>query len=172
LPPGAASIPPICPRRLFVFRCDHLNDTDTSAVFERIAAEAGSLDILVNSAWGGYEHMVEDGPFTWSRQSWQQPTHRWTSMDAGVRAAWVASSYAARKMMAARSGLIVNISSWLAQKYIGNLIYGVSNAATDKMTFDMAHEPSPLVWRWSHSTLVWCARTHAGCARGLVRSIP
>jgi dehydrogenase/reductase SDR family member 1 len=37
-------------------------------------------------------------------------------------------------------GLIVNISFWPAQKYIGNTIYGVAKAATDKLTADMAHE--------------------------------
>jgi dehydrogenase/reductase SDR family protein 1 len=37
-------------------------------------------------------------------------------------------------------GLIVNISSWAAQKHIGNVAYGVSKAATDKLTADMAHE--------------------------------
>ena len=122
-------------------RCDHLNDTEPAAAFERVAAEAGSLDVLVNSAWGGYERMVEDGAFTWALPFWQQPTHRWTGMiDVGVRAAWVASSHAARLMIAAQKGLIVNVSSWPAQKYIGNLIYGVSKAAADKMTFDMAHE--------------------------------
>jgi NAD(P)-dependent dehydrogenase (short-subunit alcohol dehydrogenase family) len=122
-------------------RCDHLNDSDTAAAVERVAAEAGSLDVIVNSAWGGYERMVEDGTFTWSLSFWQQPTHRWTGMmDVGVRAAWVASSYAAGMMITAQKGLIVNISSWPAQKHIGNLIYGVSKAATDKMTFDMAHE--------------------------------
>ena len=40
-------------------------------------------------------------------------------------------------------GLIVNISFWAAQKYIGNVIYGVAKAATDKMTSDMAHELRP-----------------------------
>jgi NAD(P)-dependent dehydrogenase (short-subunit alcohol dehydrogenase family) len=34
----------------------------------------------------------------------------------------------------------VNISIWAAQKFIGNTIYGVSKAATDKLTADMAHE--------------------------------
>jgi NAD(P)-dependent dehydrogenase (short-subunit alcohol dehydrogenase family) len=37
----------------------------------------------------------------------------------------------------------VNISHWAAQKYIGNAIYGISKAATDKMTADMAHELRP-----------------------------
>jgi dehydrogenase/reductase SDR family protein 1 len=43
-------------------------------------------------------------------------------------------------MVAQRRGLIVNISFWAAQKHIGNVAYGVSKAATDKMTADMAHE--------------------------------
>ena len=39
-----------------------------------------------------------------------------------------------------RRGMIVNISFWAAQKYIGNAIYGIAKAATDKMSSDMAHE--------------------------------
>jgi len=37
----------------------------------------------------------------------------------------------------------VNISSWAAQKHVGNVAYGVSKAATDKMTADMATELKP-----------------------------
>ncbi len=124
--------------------CDHRNDEQTAAVFDHIAAEAGGLDLLVNSAWGGYERMVEDGKFTWPVPFWEQPAHRWSSMmDAGVRAAFVTSAHAARLMVPRRSGLIVNISFWAAQKYIGNAIYGVSKAATDKLSADMAHELRP-----------------------------
>jgi dehydrogenase/reductase SDR family protein 1 len=46
-------------------------------------------------------------------------------------------------MVERRQGLIVNISFWAAQKYIGNVAYGVSKAATDKLTADMAHELKP-----------------------------
>jgi NAD(P)-dependent dehydrogenase (short-subunit alcohol dehydrogenase family) len=46
-------------------------------------------------------------------------------------------------MVAQRRGLIVNISFWAAQKHIGNVAYGVSKAATDKMTADMAAELKP-----------------------------
>src|SRR6185503_4915722 len=48
--------------------------------------------------------------------------------------------HGARMMVKARRGLIVHISSWAAQKYIGNLLYGLAKAATDKMASDMAHE--------------------------------
>jgi len=124
--------------------CDHTRDADTAAAFERVASETGSLDILVNSAWGGYEHMVENGRFTWCAPFWEQPMHRWTSMfDAGVRAAFVASAHAARLMLPRRAGLIANISFQAARQYTGNVLYGVSKAATDKMTSDMAHELRP-----------------------------
>jgi len=121
--------------------CDHLKDDETAAVFGRIAAEGEGLDVLVNAAWGGYERMLEDGRFTWPLPFWEQPTFRWTSMmDAGVRAAYIASAHAARIMVPRKRGLIASISAWAAQKHLGNVIYGISKAATDKMTADMAHE--------------------------------
>jgi NAD(P)-dependent dehydrogenase (short-subunit alcohol dehydrogenase family) len=124
--------------------CDHLRDEQTASVFAQIASETGRLDVLVNSAWGGYERMVENGAFTWQLPFWEQPTHRWTSMmEAGVRAALITSSQAVKMMLPARKGLIVNISYWAARKYVGNVIYGVAKAATDKMTADMAHELRP-----------------------------
>jgi NAD(P)-dependent dehydrogenase (short-subunit alcohol dehydrogenase family) len=88
--------------------------------------------------------MVEDGVFTWSRPFWEQPAHRWSGMmDAGVRAAFACSSRAAKMMLPQARGLIVNISFWPAQKHIGNVIYGISKAATDKLTADTAHELRP-----------------------------
>jgi dehydrogenase/reductase SDR family member 1 len=121
--------------------CDHQRDEETSAVFARVSEAGGTLDLLVNSAWGGYERMVENGAFTWSLPFWQQPLHRWTGMiDAGVRAAFVSSSHAARLMVPQGRGLIVSISFWPARKYVGNVLYGMAKCATDKMTADMAHE--------------------------------
>ena len=123
------------------FECDHRKDEQVESVFQKIAKEQGRLDLLVNNVWGGYENMMEKGEFTWSRPFWQQPLWRWDSMfQAGVRAHYAASQLAARMMITQRSGLIVNISFWAAQTYIGNVAYGVSKAATDKLTHDMAHE--------------------------------
>jgi dehydrogenase/reductase SDR family member 1 len=137
----SAELPPPIIR----LRCDHTNDADTDAAFARIRDATPSLDVVVNNSWGGYERMVDAGQFTWGLPFWQQPAHRWTSMmDAGVRAAWAVSARAVPLMLTKpvtqNRGLIVNISVWAAQKFIGNTIYGVSKAATDKLTADMAHE--------------------------------
>ena len=125
--------------------CDHTDEPAVSRVFERIGTEQGRLDVLVNNAWGGYEQMVDaNGRFTWPLPFWEQPAVRWDLMiDAGVRAAFVASQHAARQMVADRRGLIVNISFWAAQKYLRNVIYGIAKAATDKLTFDAAQELRP-----------------------------
>jgi dehydrogenase/reductase SDR family member 1 len=121
--------------------CDHTDDRAVETVFRDIEASAGRLDILVNVAWGGYERMVENGRFTFVAPFWEQPLWRWDAMvTTGARAAFVASQHAARLMVPARRGLIVNISFWAAQKYLGNAVYGIAKAATDKMTSDMAHE--------------------------------
>jgi dehydrogenase/reductase SDR family protein 1 len=130
--------------RITGIRCDHRADEQVAAAFARVAQEAGAIDILVNNVWGGYEHMVEDGVFTWSKPFWEQPLWRWDAMfEAGARSHYFASQLAARSMVANRRGLIVNISFWAAQKHIGNVAYGVSKAATDKMTADMAIELRP-----------------------------
>jgi len=125
-------------------RCDHSDDEQVDAVFERIVHDAETIDILVNSVWGGYERMIDSGAFTWPKPFWEQPLWRWDAMfTAGVRAHYRASQLAARAMVAKRRGLIVNISFWAAQKHLGNVAYGVSKATTDKMTVDMATELRP-----------------------------
>ena len=125
-------------------RCDHSVDADVVAAFEQVAREAGAIDILVNNVWGGYERMIDNGEFTWMKPFWEQPLWRWDAMfSAGVRAHYQASQLAAPGMVARRRGLIVNISHWAAQKHLGNVAYGVSKAATDKMTAHMASELQP-----------------------------
>jgi dehydrogenase/reductase SDR family member 1 len=124
--------------------CDHTDDLAVAEVFREVAETTGCLDILVHVAWGGYEHMVEAGRCTFRAPFWEQPTWRWDAMvTAGVRAGFVASQHAARMMLPARRGLIVHRSSWAAQKYLVNILYGLAKAATDKMTADMAQELQP-----------------------------
>ncbi len=124
-------------------RCDHTRDYEIEIAFERILSEAGHVDILVNNAWSGYEKMSINGAWTWDKPFWEQPVWRWDALLGDVRGYYVASRLAVPSMIAQKSGLIVNISFWAAQKHMGNLLYGVAKAATDKLAADMAHELRP-----------------------------
>ena len=48
-------------------QCDHLNDQEVEAVFQRMRSEQNRLDILVNNVWGGYEHF-NDGTEFWKEK--------------------------------------------------------------------------------------------------------
>lgn len=121
--------------------CDHTDLVQVADAFQVVEREDGRIDVLVNCAWGGYERMVEDGEFTWPDPFWRQPAWRWEAMMvAGLRAAWTASQHAARLMIEQKVGLIVHLSYWAARKHMGNAIYGIAKAATDKMAADMATE--------------------------------
>ena len=125
--------------------CDHTDDNQVKEVFDQIEKMEHRLDILVNSAWGGYEGMFDShGDYVWEKPFWDQPLELWRLMfAAGVRAKYVASVHAARLMIRNQCGLIVNLSHWAAQKYSGNVCYGISKAATDKLSLDMAADLKP-----------------------------
>jgi len=62
--------------RIIPVHCDHTDDAQVEAAFRRVMSERGRIDVLVNSVWGGYEQMVEDGQFTWPLPFWEQPLWR------------------------------------------------------------------------------------------------
>lgn len=138
---GVLSAAAAHPGRVTAHRVDHSLDQETEEVVHQVIDLEGRLDVLVNCAWGGYERMVEGDRFTWIDPIWQQPMWRWDAMmDVGVRSAWCAIRVASETMAQQRSGLIVNISFWAAQKFMQNVVYGVAKAATDKLTGDVAHQ--------------------------------
>jgi dehydrogenase/reductase SDR family protein 1 len=122
-------------------RCDHTNDEEVKDLFRRLQVEQDRLDILVNNVWGGYE-FYNDGTEFWNEKGfWTIPLSRWDkSFQAGVRAHYVASLYAAPIMIAQQSGLIVNISFFAAQRNDKGVAYGVAKAADDRMAACMAYE--------------------------------
>jgi NAD(P)-dependent dehydrogenase (short-subunit alcohol dehydrogenase family) len=118
-------------------RCDHTNDADVEALFARVSKEQGRLDVLVNCAWGGYEVQgrISQAPF------WEQPLHYWQRMFvSGVRATLISSRFAAPLMLPRNEGLIVNITAWVSDVYLGNIFYDTAKSAINRMSFGMAQE--------------------------------
>lgn len=123
-------------------RCDHTDDDAVRALFDRVAAEQGGLDLLVNNAWGGHESFA-DGPF--SGPFWEQPLSHWDSMmNRGVRNHLVASRHAAPLLIRRERGLIVTTTFWDRGHYLaGNLFYDLAKAAMNRLAFAMAEELRP-----------------------------
>jgi dehydrogenase/reductase SDR family member 1 len=124
--------------------CDHRDDEQVRALFARILADEGRLDLLVNNVWAGYEHFYDGTRFWEEKGFWDMPFARWDKMfQSGVRAHFTASALAAPIMIAQQSGLIVNISFFAAQRDDRGVAYGVAKAADDRMAATMAHELRP-----------------------------
>ena len=125
-------------------RCDHRDDHQTEAVIRQIADTQGRLDILVNNVWGGYEHFNNGTEFWKETGFWTVPLDRWDSMfQAGVRAHYITSALAAPLMVGQKSGLIINISFFAAQRVDKGAAYCTAKAADDRMAQAMAFELRP-----------------------------
>ena len=121
-------------------RCDHTVDADVEALFARIRADHGRLDLLVNNVWGGYEHSeCKPLPFV---PFWEQSLHQWEGMfTAGLRAHITASRLAVPLMLPGRRGLIVSTTANLgALPYLRNLFYDLSKHSVARLVWAMAQE--------------------------------
>jgi dehydrogenase/reductase SDR family protein 1 len=119
-------------------RCDHSRDEEIRALFERVRAERGRLDILVNNAFTLPSQPIFEGKF------WEHPVELWDELiHVGCRGHYVASHAAVPLLLEAKGGLIVNISSFAGAAYIFSVPYGVGKAAVDRMAKDMAVELRP-----------------------------
>jgi NAD(P)-dependent dehydrogenase (short-subunit alcohol dehydrogenase family) len=117
--------------------CDHGDDAAVAALFARIAAESGRLDILVNNAFTLSDDLLEPKGF------WEKPLANLEMWDVGVKSNYVAAWHAARIMAPQGSGLIVAISGFAAVTYTYGVIFGTSKSAVDRMARDMAIELEP-----------------------------
>ncbi|MFD3705321.1 SDR family NAD(P)-dependent oxidoreductase [Nocardia sp. NPDC058658] len=115
--------------------CDHRDDDAVEKLFARIRAEQGRLDVLVNNVYNS------PAAARWlGRKFWDVPPKAWDeTFDIGVRSHYVASVFAA-PLLIESEGLIVNVSSPGARRYIHNAVYGVAKTALDRLTADLAHD--------------------------------
>ena len=112
--------------------CDHADDAQVQSLFERVQAEHGRIDILVNNAAAIHDELTEPGEF------WEKPLKLADLFDVGLRSGYVASWFAAPAMAARDRGLIVFTSASGAAHYSLGAAYGAHKVGMDKMAFDMA----------------------------------
>ncbi|HJV27644.1 MAG TPA: SDR family NAD(P)-dependent oxidoreductase [Aromatoleum sp.] len=113
-------------------RCDHGDDAQVQALFDRIEREQGRLDILVNNAAHIDDALIAPGPF------WEKPLSLAEILNVGLRSAYVTSYYAAPLLLRAEQALVAFTSSYGAGCYMHGPAYGAQKAGCDKMAADMA----------------------------------
>jgi len=121
--------------RGIVAPCDHGDDSQVRALFERVRRERGRLDLLVNNAAAvDAAELTRPGPF------WEKDLKLADMIDIGLRSNYSACYFAAPLMIETGAALIVNISFYGAVSYHFGPAYGAAKAGTDKMVHDMAFD--------------------------------
>jgi len=112
-------------------RCDHADDEQVGMLIDRVIAEQGRIDILVNNACAVSDALSAPGQF------WEKPRQIGNMIDVGVRSGFVATWFAAPHMIKQDRGLVVFTSSPGSMHYCFGPAYGAHKAGVDKMAFDM-----------------------------------
>ncbi len=125
--------------RATAVRVDHSVPAEVEALIKRISQEqAGRLDILVNDVWGGDPLAQWDVPF------WQHNLEAGMLMQRNaVMSHIITSWYAAPLMVARRSGLILEITDGITDRYRGSLFYDLAKASVNRLALAQAEDLRP-----------------------------
>ena len=120
-------------------RCDHGDDDDIRALFEKIGEQTDHIDFLINNVY-----KIPDPP-AWGGGFWDHPIQIWDDqVGIGLRAHYVASWHAAPLLFNAQAGAaLLSVSSPGGRSYHFSSSYGAGKAGLDRLTADMAIELEP-----------------------------
>lgn len=118
-------------RRAFAVDADVTSAADVEAMVDRVVAEMGRIDVLVNGA-----HVELGKPFDSVTQA------EWDAvMDVNVRSIFLCCQAVGRRMLGRGSGRIVNISSGLSARGLSSsAVYAASQGAVKQLTASLALE--------------------------------
>ena len=119
--------------------CDVEVEADVAALVDGTAGEFGRIDVLVNNAG----IMARHRPFDVDSDEWDR------IMRVNVRGPYLAIRHTAPHMIRQGSGSIVNVTAMAAaflpkgDRAQGSVVYAVSKAALNRLSFYMAEELKP-----------------------------
>jgi dehydrogenase/reductase SDR family member 1 len=118
---------------------DHTDDTAVAALFARVRAEHGGLDLLVANACNGNALPFRGGPF------WTLPIEHWRNMmDVGVRSHLVSAWHAA-PLLIERRGLAVltGFADPDSDVIAGHVFYDLAMTSVSRLARTLAHDLTP-----------------------------
>lgn len=124
--------------RGIAIRVDHTEPDQVRALIERIDAEQGRLDLLVNGIWGGDPLTEWDTPF------WRHDLDNGLLMQRlAVHTHIITSHFAAPLMIRTGRGLIVEVTDGVEPDYRGSLFYDLAKASVIRLALAQSEELRP-----------------------------
>jgi NAD(P)-dependent dehydrogenase (short-subunit alcohol dehydrogenase family) len=119
-------------------RVDHTDETEVQALFARIRADEGRLDVLVNDVWGG------DALTEWGTPFWRLSIEKGrTMLERAVFSHVITSRHGVPLMVEAGRGLVVEITDGDELNYRTTLFYDLVKSSVIRLAFAMAEELRP-----------------------------
>ena len=123
-------------------RVDHLVRDEVRRLIERIRAEQGRLDILVNDIWGG-ENLKE-----WNTPVWKHDLENGLRiLDLGVRTHLITAHYALPLLIERPGGLLVEVTDgtdeYNSTRYRINPFYDLAKVSVTRMAWAHAQDLAP-----------------------------
>src|SRR3989441_588216 len=132
-------------------RVDHLVPAQVEALFARVRADHGRLDVLVNDISEGELHDWQ--PF------WKVSLDKgFRALRQGVHSHIITSHYAAPLMIERRRGLIVEVGDGDTLGYRQTLFFDLVKINVSRLAYAMARSWRRTASRWSLSRPASCAR--------------
>ena len=123
-------------------RVDHLVADEVKGLVERIRAEQGRLDILVNDIWGG------ETLFEWATPIWKHDLQNGLRMlDLGVRTHLITAHFALPLLIERPGGLLVEVTDGTAEynaaTYRINPFYDLAKVSVTRLAWAHARDLAP-----------------------------
>jgi NAD(P)-dependent dehydrogenase (short-subunit alcohol dehydrogenase family) len=116
-------------------RVDHTVPDEVRGLADRIRAERGGLDILINDVWGGDE-LTE-----WGKTLWEHSLDKGLLMQRRAVHSHIITSHFAVPLMFDRSGaLIVEVTDGVESGYRGNVFYDLAKVSVIRLAVALAYE--------------------------------
>jgi NAD(P)-dependent dehydrogenase (short-subunit alcohol dehydrogenase family) len=122
---------------------DHLDGDQVRRLAERIEAEHGRLDVLVNDIWGG--ELLTGGPSGWNTPIWQHdPRAGLRMLRLAVDTHLITSHHLLPLLIRQPGGLLVELTDGTAEynatRYRISVYYDLAKASVIRLAFSQGHE--------------------------------
>jgi NAD(P)-dependent dehydrogenase (short-subunit alcohol dehydrogenase family) len=125
---------------------DHLDKAEVGGVADKIRAEHGRIDPLVNDIWGA--EILKGGPAQWNTPIWKLDLEKGLRiLRLGIETHLVTSHYLMPFLIAQPGGLLVEVTDGTAEynasHYRLSVFYDLVKVAVNRLAFSQGHELEP-----------------------------